>query len=1785
MKTSYATLLCVFLFAMSLNAQKTQGFSEKAKASFKKVTTPESTLRWMTIKEPEKVSKDLFLQKSKVIFDLDEKTTFKEIGVSKESQLSNINQGWKHYRLQQMYKGIPIEGAHYLLHEKNGLIETANGDVVAGLDINTMPSISEDAALQMLLDEIGANKYAWESKNQENLIKNQFKDQNATYFPKGELVIATTSEKLTAEDLTLGYKFKVKTIDPLSHAEYIVDAFTGNLIHKNSLLCQYDEQGTCQTHRYGQQTITTDYDNTNYRLTQSGRNIEMYNGNGDDRRELETTHFSNLTNDWSDPDHRSGCEAYWALEQTYDYFQDRLNWKGHDNNGSELTVWVNVKFEEDPSNAMGGGGAIYLGEGDGINYGPFTAIDIVAHEFAHNVIESSGTNLQYRGESGALNESFADIFGTAVEFYAEPNINKRDWLLGEDISLAGNAGAIRDMSNPTTKGHPATYEDDNWRAIANNCHIKNDYCHVHKNSGVQNHWFYILSNGKADTNYHGYTYNVSGIGMTKAVQLAFENLKNYLVPFSHYMDARNGSMEAANALGFDADETNQVKEAWCAVGLGNCNINTTGTITITSPNGGESLNQGIPTDITWTKEGITGTEVKIEYSVSGGSQWHLISDVADNSGSYQWIPPSVATYGALIRVSSISNPTIYDSSDDHFSITTCDINADFEISNVEPCANETVVFTSTSTGANTNKWYSNGAFIYDGPIFNHTFTQNGYHEVELRSSNGSGCGDVKTFSVFVQPTANANFTYNVVLGSISFMAPDNASSTTYLWTTGDGGSYDTPNIGKTYSSAGIYTVCLEINSSCGSDSYCEDIQANVLGCTDVNACNYNSNANIGDGNCIYGNCNNCLESDSLALVALYNATDGPNWFNTWDLSQPVNTWYGISISGCHIYTIDLVGNNLSGPIPPEIGNLQNLYYFFLQDNSLSGPIPVEIGNLQNVIYLYLHHNDLSGTIPVEVGNLQNLVALSMPGNSLSGEIPKEIGNLQNLRQLQLHDNNLSGSIPIEIGNLRNLVELHLYENNLSGPIPSEIGNLQNLVNLALYENDLSGVIPIEIGNLQSLEYLNIYDNNLSGSIPNEIGNLQSLYHLSFSINNLSGIIPNEITNLQNLKFLNLHDNNLSGSIPNEIVNLQNLEYLALSYNNLLWTIPSEIENLQSLYYLALEANILSGPIPSEIGNLQNLEILSFAENNLSGPIPSEIGNLQNLTTLHLYDNILSGCYPTSLCDLALNVYSLHGNLGLPNSGYDPSFQDFCNGIAPPCTNESETEVYPGDLNFDGVANYKDILSFGLYNGEFGLSRENQGINWYGHSSIDWGVVQENGEEIKHIDADGNGVIDLNDVGAIEENYGATHTANNNTLPSNYNNHSPIEIDLEEYSFPSFIGGDDQLILDITIEDIYGGELSLYGGYFSIYYDPEWVNDIEVVLEQSWFGTPDQNVEYITYNDTANNKIDIGFTKVDRQNSIGKGFIGQVKTSIVSVNNDTPWDTTGVDLGFSVSEILMQDAKAFALPIGTSTIETTVTVFPSDCELSQDCSGSELSMKVLLQGAYDSITQTMSTFLTEEGSLPLSQPYGLPSEGTETIDDMPQDVVDWILIEIRDKDDYTQVIFSKAALLLKDGTVVDIDGISNVSLDVSSGEYYVSVSHRNHLNIMTAEPVLFNNNQVNLDFTNPVITPTYGQNIQKEINGIYTMWAGDLNNDGKIIFQGVGNELNDFFFRIIDDPNNTYKSRNFILSGYSEYDLDFDNQAIYQGLDNDVNTIFFNVIEHPDNTTLSRNYIITNGMQD
>ena len=377
-------------------------------------------------------------------------------------------------------------------------------------------------------------------------------------------------------------------------------------------------------------------------------------------------------------------------------------------------------------------------------------------------------------------------------------------------------------------------------------------------------------------------------------------------------------------------------------------------------------------------------------------------------------------------------------------------------------------------------------------------------------------------------------------------------------------------------------------------------------------------------------------TDSLALVAIYDATDGDNWTDNtnWKSQEPVEDWYGVTVENGVVTELDLEDNNLTGTLPSAIGDLTSLEVLWLSINSLSGAIPTEIGNLTRLETLELGDN-LTGAIPTEIGNLTRLEELSL-GSNLTGAIPAEIGNLTNLRWLSL-GGNLTGAIPTEIGNLTRLEELWLPDNSLTGSIPAEIGNLISLTNLQLHSNSLTGAIPAEIGNLTNLLALDLSQNDLSGDIPAEIGNLTRLRSLGLWNNSLTGAIPAEIGDLTSLVLLQFNSNLLSGDIP------------------------AEIGKMTSLQRLSLYDNFLSGAMPAEIGKMTSLEKLWLSNNQLSGDIPSEIANLTSLDWLDLNSNTeLTGELPAGLRLLPVTVLDIRNTC--ITTPADSDFQAWLLGI-------------------------------------------------------------------------------------------------------------------------------------------------------------------------------------------------------------------------------------------------------------------------------------------------------------------------------------------------------------------------------------------------------------------------------------------------------------------------------------------------------------------------------------------
>lgn len=358
------------------------------------------------------------------------------------------------------------------------------------------------------------------------------------------------------------------------------------------------------------------------------------------------------------------------------------------------------------------------------------------------------------------------------------------------------------------------------------------------------------------------------------------------------------------------------------------------------------------------------------------------------------------------------------------------------------------------------------------------------------------------------------------------------------------------------------------------------------------------------------------QKDSLALVAIYNATNGNQWHHKTNWLKEgvsIKNWYGIKtaiIDGEERVTdVRLGGNRLSGFIPKEIGDLTALRTLNLSENyKLGGTIPDELYNLRHLEVWKMRFSDVHGSLSPKIGNLTKIDSLDLWG------APWDLTQLNYVTKDE-----------------RTL---------LSGTIPAEIGKLTNATYIVLGRNKFTGEIPNELGNLTNLTYLDIAGCKLSGKLPETLGNLKSLSTLFVSENELSGELPSQMGEMANLREFYADENKLTGTIPSSFANLKKLLRLALNDNQLSGQLPDVVGQIESLGLLYLENNKFEGEIPTSLGGVHQPHLISvrLSNNNLTGPLPARVPhdyivNGYNYgviyTTFYVDGNRLSGTIPSS----------------------------------------------------------------------------------------------------------------------------------------------------------------------------------------------------------------------------------------------------------------------------------------------------------------------------------------------------------------------------------------------------------------------------------------------------------------------------------------------------------------------------------------------------------------------------
>ncbi|MCZ8538627.1 M4 family metallopeptidase [Paenisporosarcina quisquiliarum] len=458
--------------------------------------------------------------------------------------------GFTLVKLQQVYKGVPVFGSVLTAHvDKDGVLTAVSGELAPELD--KKQTLKSGAKIKHAEAQAIAAKDMAAKLGQAPELEKEAKPEFVIYVKDGKANYA--------------YALEFEFLHPSpGNYQYFVDAQTGDILASYNQVHQVGKPSPGVTSPTGTNTVGTgkgvlgDTKSFNTVTNSNGSYlVDRTRGNG-----IFTYNAKNRTQTpgtlWLDADNvlnaaydGAAVDAHAYAAQTYDYYKNVHSRNSYDGNGAQLISTVH--YGRNYNNAFWSGSQMVYGDGDGSTFIPLSgALDVIAHELTHAVTDTTA-DLIYQNESGAINESMSDIFGTLVEYHFN---NKPDWQIGEDIYTPGTSGdALRSMADPTQSGDPDHYSK---RYVGTQ-----DNGGVHWNSGISNKAAYLLSNGGTH-----YGVSVAGIGNDKSGKIFYRTLTQYLTPNSTFAQYRVAAVQAATDLyGASSTEVSSVKAAFTAVGV------------------------------------------------------------------------------------------------------------------------------------------------------------------------------------------------------------------------------------------------------------------------------------------------------------------------------------------------------------------------------------------------------------------------------------------------------------------------------------------------------------------------------------------------------------------------------------------------------------------------------------------------------------------------------------------------------------------------------------------------------------------------------------------------------------------------------------------------------------------------------------------------------------------------------------------------------------------------------------------------------------------------------------------------------------------------------------------------------------------------------------------------------------------------------------------------------------------------------------------------------------------
>ncbi|BFU44437.1 M4 family metallopeptidase [Krasilnikovia sp. MM14-A1004] len=443
--------------------------------------------------------------------------------------------GTSHVHLNRSYLGLPVIGGDVIAHlSETGALRDVTRSQTAPLTLATTPKLSAATANRAAAAALKGT-------------------------PNGAATLAVDAIPGTP---LLVWRTRVDTAKGQFHA--LIDAASGKVV--DSWAEEQTIGGTGNGFNVGSVALDTTQSGSTYQLKDPERG-DTYTVDMNNRRFGKGTLFTDADNAWGtgalSNRQTVAVDAQYGVAETWDFYLETFGRRGIAGDGKGS--YNRVHYGSGYNNASWSDTCFCMtyGDGDGSTYGPFASLDVAGHEMTHGVT-SRTAGLVYSGESGGLNESMSDIFGTLVEFYSNNAKDPGDYLIGENIALSHQP--LRYMDDPSKDSRSAKC----WSSTVKNLD-------VHYSSGVGNHAFFLLAVGSGTHTVGGVTYTsptcnngtVTGIGNAAAGAIFYKALTTYMTSNTDYAAARTATLNAARDLyGTGSAQYSATAAAWSAVSVG-----------------------------------------------------------------------------------------------------------------------------------------------------------------------------------------------------------------------------------------------------------------------------------------------------------------------------------------------------------------------------------------------------------------------------------------------------------------------------------------------------------------------------------------------------------------------------------------------------------------------------------------------------------------------------------------------------------------------------------------------------------------------------------------------------------------------------------------------------------------------------------------------------------------------------------------------------------------------------------------------------------------------------------------------------------------------------------------------------------------------------------------------------------------------------------------------------------------------------------------------------------------